>query len=117
MGYSRPQKHWRVFGSAEPKRWAQNINMFAYRWLRLASSMLLALGLAIPTVAMTLLLFIRSNHNIYLWVIGGPYPFSHMGSGPFVLWNGVGLLVFSAGLVAVALFMKRHYKRTAQPEN
>lgn len=41
------------------------------------------------------------NYEFYLWVINGPYPFSHMGSAPRMLF--VDLLFFILALIFFVL--------------
>ncbi|MBI3956533.1 MAG: hypothetical protein HY340_00900 [Candidatus Kerfeldbacteria bacterium] len=55
--------------------------------------------------------FIHGNYERYLWIINGPYPFSHMGSGPFQLAMYaqlvlVGLALFALGVV-LELFLRK----------
>jgi len=69
----------------------------------------LCLGLVVIAAAAlpAFYLWMRSSHDIYMWVISGPFPFSHMGSGPFLLWTGLAGLVAGAVLIGLALVVRR----------
>lgn len=60
--------------------------------LSLLSSLFLGLSLISFISPFFLYWFIHGDNSRYIWLINGPYPFSHFGSGPFQLWVGIGLL-------------------------
>ena len=72
----------------------------------------LCLGLALVFFISPLLVygFIHGDSERYLWIIRGPYPFSHLGSGPFQL--AVGLLPIAAGVGS--LILSRVFARMAR---
>lgn len=47
--------------------------------------------------------FIHGNYDRYVWIINGPYPFSHFGGGPYQLWMGLGLVVGGICCLCISL--------------
>ncbi|WP_229666791.1 hypothetical protein [Paraliobacillus quinghaiensis] len=68
---------------------------------KLLSSLFLGLSLVFFISPIFLYWFIHGDYDRYIWIINGPFPFSHFGGGPFQLWMGTGL-VFS-GLIFVII--------------
>jgi len=63
-------------------------------------------GTGIIFIFSPLLLYwwIYGDYNRYLWIISGPFPYSHFGSGPFqlVLYGGlflIGILFFTTAFI------------------
>lgn len=71
--------------------------------LHAISALFILLG-ALPAVAVAGLWWVARAD--YLWAIRGPFPFSHLGSGPF--WFGSGLMAVVTAAVAwsIALWLK-----------
>jgi len=55
--------------------------------------------------------FVHGNYERYIWIINGPYPFSHFGSGPFHLFMYLSLLIVGAALIVIAMMIKRVKKK------
>ena len=66
------------------------------------------LGLSAVTAASPAVLYwwLHGDHERYVWIINGPPPYSGMGSGPWQLWTGVGLLLLALILLVVACWLK-----------
>lgn len=74
--------------------------------LDLISSLLVGagmLGLASPLV---LYWWIHGDSDRYLWIIQGPYPYSHFGGGPFQLAMGIGLVLLAGLLLTAGVGLK-----------
>ncbi|HHW30083.1 MAG TPA: hypothetical protein GXX20_00165 [Clostridiaceae bacterium] len=54
--------------------------------------------------------FIHGNYERYIWIINGPYPFSHFGGGPFQLLLFIGLFIVGIGLIVVSKTLKKKLK-------
>lgn len=61
------------------------------------------LGMGFLTAPFLLHRFIHGDDERYLWIIRGPYPFSHFGGGPFQLFTYVCL--FLIGLFFTLLYV------------
>lgn len=48
--------------------------------------------------------FIHGDYERYLWIINGPFPFSHMGSAPFQLLIFVSLFIAGTLLILISFF-------------
>lgn len=71
----------------------------------------LAMGTGILVVASPAALywFIHGDDERYLWIIRGPYPFSHFGGGPSMLWVGVGLLLSGVAITNAGMGLRRWF--------
>ena len=69
-------------------------------------SVVLGLSVVAAMSPAALYWWIHGDHERYIWIINGPAPYSGMGSGPWQLWVGVGLLLASLGLLAVGCWLK-----------
>lgn len=63
---------------------------------------LIALATAVFLVPMAVLWLIGSTER-RLWVISGPPPFCYLGSGPLLVWIGVGALGLGSALLYAAV--------------
>jgi len=68
---------------------------------------LIGLGTTIAFVALALARLLASTER-RLWVISGPSPFDHLGSGPLLLWIGISALMAGGGLVWAGLRLRGH---------
>jgi hypothetical protein len=73
----------------------------------LLSAALIGFGTTIAFVPLALAWLLASTER-RLWVISGPSPFDHLGSGPLLLWLGIGALTAGAGLVWAGLRLRGH---------
>lgn len=73
----------------------------------IVTSALLGFGIVFLTSPLFLYWFIHGDYDRYIWIINGPYPFSHFGGGPFQLAMGIGLLFIGVVLIAAALVLKK----------
>jgi hypothetical protein len=87
--------------------------MFTVR--KLTATLLLSIGIVTPIMLLAFLVWMHSDYNTYLWVINGPYPFSHMGSGPFVLW--MFFIVMAASGVLAILSRALHNRSRRNDDN
>ncbi|WP_048601963.1 hypothetical protein [Rubeoparvulum massiliense] len=71
------------------------------------SDLLLGLGFVFIISPAILYWFIHGNYDRYIWIISGPYPFSHFGGGPFQLFVSAGLLIIGIGLIGISRILKR----------
>ncbi len=69
--------------------------------------LLLGIGFLFAFSPIILYWFIHGDYERYIWIINGPYPFSHFGGGPFQLFMYVGLFVVGVVLIAISRFLKR----------
>lgn len=69
--------------------------------------LLLGLGFIFAISPAILYWFIYGNHERYIWIINGPYPFSHFGGGPFQLIMFVGLFLVGIGLIMISVILKK----------
>lgn len=51
--------------------------------------------------------FIHSNYERYIWILNGPYPFSHFGGGPFQLLMYAILFIVGIGLISISRILKK----------
>lgn len=65
------------------------------------SDLLLGLGFIFIISPAILYWFIHGNYERYIWILNGPYPFSHFGGGPFQLFMSVGLFVVGIALIVI----------------
>lgn len=71
------------------------------------SDLLLLLGIEIFLSPFILYWFIHGNYERYIWIINGPYPFSHFGGGPFQLFISVVLFIVGIGLIGISRTLKK----------
>lgn len=71
------------------------------------SDLLLGLGFIFIISPAILYLFIHGNYERYIWILNGPYPFSHFGGGPFQLFMSVGLFIVGIGLIVISMTLKK----------
>nr|NIS38286.1 hypothetical protein [Candidatus Saccharibacteria bacterium]NIV03772.1 hypothetical protein [Calditrichia bacterium]NIV72064.1 hypothetical protein [Calditrichia bacterium] len=54
--------------------------------------------------------FIHGDYDRYLWIINGPYPFSHFGSAPFQAAMGLGLILAGVVLIIASVLLQKKIK-------
>ena len=69
-------------------------------------------GIGIIFIFSPLLLYwwIHGDYNRYLWIIGGPFPYSYFGSGPFQLVLYVGLFGVGILFFVIAFILQKKYR-------
>jgi len=53
--------------------------------------------------------WIHGDYNRYLWIISGPFPYSHFGGGPFQLVLYGGLFLAGVLFFAVTFILRKKY--------
>lgn len=53
----------------------------------------------------------RRNYEVYIWLINGPYPFSQLGSGPFMLLTFLCSFLVGYALFSLGLYFSESEKR------
>lgn len=71
------------------------------------SVIILTIGILLLISPFFLNWFIHGSYERYIWLINGPYPFSHLGSGPFQLMLHVILIVLGLLFIIASLVIKR----------
>lgn len=71
------------------------------------SDSLLGLGFIFIINPAILYWFIYGNYERYIWILNGPYPFSHFGGGPFQLFIYAILFIFGIGLMGISRTLKK----------
>lgn len=71
------------------------------------SDLLLGLGFIFIISPAILYWFIHGNYERYIWILNGPYPFSHFGGGPFQLFMSVGLFIVGIGLIVISMTLEK----------
>jgi hypothetical protein len=74
--------------------------------IQIVSSLCLGLSFILFVSPIFLYWFIHGDYDRYIWIINGPFPFSHLGGGPFQLWTFIGLLFLGLIFVGLFLFLK-----------
>jgi hypothetical protein len=74
--------------------------MIKQKALIFLSQLLAGLGLVFILSPFVLYWFIHGNHDRYIWLIKGPYPFSSFGSGPFQLFMYAAMFLLGITLTA-----------------
>lgn len=54
--------------------------------------------------------WINGDYNGYLWIISGPFPYSHFGSGQFQLFLYGGLFLAGILFLAIAFILRKRLK-------
>ncbi|RJQ30671.1 hypothetical protein C4572_03760 [Candidatus Parcubacteria bacterium] len=70
-------------------------------------SLLLSFGIIFLFSPFALHRWIHGDYDRYLWVIRGPYPYSHLGSGPFQLVIYGGLFIFGILLIIISITARK----------
>lgn len=77
------------------------------QWAReCLSTALIGLGTTIASVPLVFAWLLASTER-RLWLISGPPPFTYLGSGPLLLWIGIGSLTAGCGLLYAGLYLRR----------
>ncbi|MEA3422520.1 MAG: hypothetical protein U9Q80_01725 [Bacillota bacterium] len=71
------------------------------------SNILLVIGSVFTISPIILYWFIHGSYEMYNWIINGPYPFSHLGSGPFQLFLYASLFIIGISLITITMIIKR----------
>ena len=71
------------------------------------SDLLLGLGFIFIISPAILYWFIYGNYERYIWILNGPYPFSHFGGGPFQLFIFALLFIVGIGLTGISRTLKK----------
>ncbi|PIU98541.1 hypothetical protein COS61_00810 [Candidatus Wolfebacteria bacterium CG03_land_8_20_14_0_80_40_12] len=53
--------------------------------------------------------WIHGDYNRYLWIISGPFPYSHFGGGPFQLVLYSGLFLAGVLFFAITFILRKKY--------
>jgi hypothetical protein len=85
--------------------------MGKYSLIKFISDFFAGLGFIFTITPIILYYFIHDNYERYIWIINGPYPFSHFGSGPFQLFMYLSLLIVGAALIVISMILKRVKKK------
>src|SRR5688572_29456054 len=80
---------WRLLGT---RRFV--LQSLVWLWIILGS---------VPLSVLAVLFYARNAD--YVWAIRGPYPFSHLGGGPFMLWMFFGTLLVTSFCWGMALWL------------
>lgn len=88
----------------------RGVRMRKYTVTKILSDLFLGLGLIFIMSPIILYWFIHGDYERYIWIIKGPYPFSHFGGGPFQLFMYIGLFFAGVSLIAVSMIIKRAAK-------
>lgn len=67
---------------------------------------LIGLGTTVILVPLAIAWLLGSTER-RLWVISGPSPFRYLGSGPLLVWIGVGALAVGASLIYAGVHLRR----------
>jgi hypothetical protein len=70
------------------------------------SGLFLGIGFILIISPSVLFWFIHGSYERYIWIINGPYPFSHFGGGPFQLFMYLGLFIMGVILIAISVALK-----------
>ena len=70
---------------------------------------MLGVGVVFLVSPFALYWFIHGDYDRYIWIINGPFPFSHFGGGPFQMV--MYLVLFFGGVFLVALYFLRNNLR------
>lgn len=81
--------------------------MWVYSVKKFLSNLLLGLGIIFIISPFFLFWFIHDDYDRYIWIIHGPFPFSHFGSGPFQLFLFVGLFLIGIALILISCIVKK----------
>lgn len=73
----------------------------------LITDLLLGLGFIFIISPAILYWFIHGNYERYIWILNGPYPFSHFGGGPFQLFISIGFFIVGVGLIVISMILKK----------
>ncbi len=71
------------------------------------SNLLSGLGFVFIISPAILYLFIHGNYERYIWILNGPYPFSHFGGGPFQLFMYAILFIVGICIMGISRTMKK----------
>ena len=50
---------------------------------------------------------IHGSYDRYLWIINGPFPFSHLGSAPFQILVYMGLVAVGISLIVTSFILQK----------
>lgn len=79
--------------------------------INLLSNLLLGLGFIFTISPAIVYWFIHSDYERYIWIMNGPYPFSHFGGGPFQLFMYICLLIVGVSLITISVILKKSIKK------
>lgn len=77
-------------------------------FLDIISSLLLGSGFLFLTSPFFLYWWIHGDYERYLWIISGPYPYSHLGSGPFQLYLNAALLLSGILFLIIGILIRKY---------
>jgi len=66
-----------------------------------AAALFFGLGFVFLISPVLLYLFIHGSYERYMWIIQGPFPFSHLGGGPFQIL--VYSSLFIVGIISIVI--------------
>ena len=72
----------------------------------LASALLIGFGVVTAFSPLALYQWIHGNAKRYLWIISGPYPYSHFGGVLFQLWMYASLLAAAVLAIGMGFLMR-----------
>ena len=75
--------------------------------LHFISSLCLGIGFLSLISPFLLWWFIHGDYERYIWIINGPYPFSHFGGGPFQILVGLALLLTGFIFVGISFAINK----------
>jgi len=75
-------------------------------------SLIRGLGTILLFSPFVLYWWIHGDYDRYLWIIRGPYPYSHFGGGPFQLAMYVGLFLLGAILIAISFIGRKIFNKS-----
>lgn len=75
------------------------------------TSTLLGLGIIFLASPLFLYWFVHGDYDRYIWIINGPYPFSHFGGGPFQAAMGLSLLFVGMVLIVATILLRKKLLR------
>lgn len=84
--------------------------MDKYKIIKFISELLLSFGFIFILSPIFLHWFIHGNYERYIWIISGPFPFSHLGGGPFQLFIYIDLILIGTSLLVISLTIKKFIK-------
>lgn len=70
---------------------------------------LLTLGIILLIIPVIFYWWLHGSYDRYLWIIHGPFPFSHLGSAPVQLFLGIGLFLGGVILIGVSWILTKRF--------
>lgn len=80
-------------------------------FIDILSSLCFGIGFLLLLAPFIMNWFIHADYERYIWIINGPYPFDHFGSGPVQVWMDFWLIIGALVFIYLGTYLRSFIRK------